>query len=94
MRLGYLFHEIANPIGIAGVILILIAYSLLQMGRMSQGNVAYSLLNVVGSLLILYSLYFYWNLASGIIEIAWLIISIYGLFKSLRLRKKRRENLN
>lgn len=87
MKLGYVFHEIANPIGIVGVVLVLIAYTLLQIDRMSQDSIAYSLLNVIGSVLILYSLCYYWNLASGIIEIAWLIISIYGLCKSIRLRK-------
>jgi len=36
-----------------------------------------------GALLILISLYFSFNLASFIIEIAWLLISIFGLFKAL-----------
>lgn len=87
MKLSYILYKIANPVGIVGVILILIAYLLLQLDRMSQDSVAYSMLNVVGSVLILYSLYFYWNLASGIIEIVWLIISIFGLFKAYRLRR-------
>lgn len=81
-----MFHNIANPVGIVGVILVLVAYFLLQIDKMSQDSVLYSLLNVVGSLLILYSLYYYWNLASGVIEFAWLAISIFGLIKSLRLR--------
>lgn len=87
--MGYLLHEIANPLGILGVALVLVAYLLLQMDRMSQDSVSYSMLNVIGSILILYSLYFYWNLASGIIEVAWLIISIYGLFKAYRLRGRK-----
>jgi len=88
MKLNYLFHEVANPVGIVGVIIILIAYLLLQLDRMSQDSVFYSLLNTIGSVLILYSLYFYWNLPSGIIEIAWLLISIFGLFKAFHLRRK------
>lgn len=89
MRLGYIFHEVSNTVGIIGVILVLIAYLLLQLDRLSQDAISYSLLNVIGSILILYSLYFYWNLASGVIEAAWLIISIYGLVKAVRLRRTR-----
>ncbi|MBS0351709.1 MAG: hypothetical protein JSR33_11105 [Proteobacteria bacterium] len=78
--------SMANLIGVLGVFFVLLAYMLLQMGRMKATWVSYSLLNTAGSFLILISLYFYWNLASGIIEIAWLIISLYGLLKSIYLR--------
>lgn len=77
-------HQQANLLGILGVILILIAYTLLQVGKMSAASVSYSLLNALGAALILISLYFYWNLASGVIEIAWLIISVYGLLMAIR----------
>jgi len=85
-KLGYILLEIANPIGIIGVILVLIAYMLLQVDKMSQDSVSYSVLNIIGSILILYSLFYYWNLSSFVVEISWLIISFYGLFKSIRLR--------
>ncbi len=85
--MDYFLHEIANPIGIVGVVLVLIAYLFLQLDRMSQDSVTYSMLNVIGSIFILYSLFFFWNLASGIIEVAWLIISIYGLIKAYRLKR-------
>lgn len=74
--------EEANILGIFGVFLVLLAYVFLQTGKMKAGWISYSLLNAVGSGLILISLYFYWNLASGVIEIAWFLISLYGLIKS------------
>ena len=83
MLFQFIQHS-ANFLGITGVILILIAYTLLQIGKMSAESVSYSLLNALGAVLILISLYFYWNLASGVIEIAWLIISTYGLVKAIR----------
>lgn len=86
MKLTYLLHEAANPIGIVGVVLVLVAYLLLQLDRLSQDSVSYSLLNTVGSIFILYSLFFFWNLASGVIEISWLVISLFGLVKSIYLR--------
>lgn len=75
-----------DVIGIIGVSFILISYLLLQIDRIEPKSVSYSLLNLVGAFLILISLYFTFNLASFIIEIAWLLISAYGLIKAIRLR--------
>lgn len=85
-----LLQELSNGLGVFGVLLVLLAYVLLQIDKMKAWWISYSLLNLVGSGLILISLYFYWNLASGIIEIAWFIISLYGLIKSSLLWKKNR----
>lgn len=80
-----------NAIGIIGVILVLAAYLLLQLDRLDQDSVIFSLMNLVGSFMILFSLYFTWNLASGVIEGAWFLISLFGLIKAFvyRSRKKR-----
>lgn len=75
-----------DGIGIFGVALILIAYALLQIEKIDPKSVTYSALNGAGALLILVSLYFAFNLASFIIEIAWLAISGFGLWKALRRR--------
>jgi membrane-bound ClpP family serine protease len=83
----------ANTLGVIGVILVLLAYVLLQIDKMKAAWVSYSLFNAVGSGLILISLYFYWNLASGIIEIAWFIISLYGLAKSIYKHYRHRLKL-
>ena len=77
-----------NAIGIIGVVLVLLAYFLLQINKLKQDSIIYSLLNLVGSFLILISLYFAWNLASGVIEIAWFLISIFGLIKAFFCYKK------
>ena len=81
MIINFLAAE-ANVLGVIGVFLVLLAYILLQTDKMKAGWISYSLLNALGSGLILISLYFYWNLASGVIEVAWFIISLYGLIKS------------
>lgn len=74
-------------LGILGVVLILAAYLALQLEKLSSKSVLYSSLNAMGAALILLSLYFSFNLASFIIEIAWLLISIFGLFKALSSRQ-------
>lgn len=80
---------LANPIGIIGVIIILIAYLLLSTGHWSAHGLKYQVLNFVGAWMILFSLYFYWNLSSVLIEIAWILISIYGMYKAVAMSKKK-----
>ncbi|EKD70740.1 MAG: putative membrane spanning protein [uncultured bacterium] len=72
---------IANPIGLLGVVLVLIAYFFLSTGRWMADSLYYQLYNLAGAVLILYSLYFHWNLSSVVIEIAWITISFIGLFR-------------
>lgn len=43
-------------IGLTGSLLIIIAYTLLQFGRMQSASLAYSVINLLGALCILYSL--------------------------------------
>ncbi len=71
-------------VGTLGVILILVAYFLLQTERLSGQNVGYSVVNLVGSLLITVSLVYDFNLSSFIIEMAWIAISLYGIMRARR----------
>lgn len=77
-----------DAIGILGVSFVLLSYGLLQIERIDPKSMLYSAMNLCGAVLILVSLYFSFNLASFIIEIAWLSISAYGLIKAWRLRGK------
>lgn len=74
-------------IGCIGTLIILIVYALLHLGKMEASSFAYSFWNVIGAILILSSLLFSWNLAAGLMEISWVIISLYGMLKALRPRK-------
>ncbi len=78
MWVDYVFYY-SNVIGVLGVILVLVAYLLLQLGKMCQHSFWFSFLNLLGSCFVLISLVYHWNLASVIIEIAWLAISAYGI---------------
>lgn len=78
-----LLHQYSNEIGLLGVVIVLFAYLMLQLGRMSARELRYSFTNLIGSVLILVSLYYHLNIASLVIEIAWLVISLYGVFKAL-----------
>jgi len=80
-----------DALGIAGVALILIAYAATQAGKVAVRDVRYSLANAIGALAIMVSLYFSFNLASFVIEVFWLLISIYGIWRALAERPHEEE---
>ena len=73
-------------IGIVGVSMILVGYFLLQSEKIDAKGLIYSLINLLGAVLILYSLFFNWNLPSVVIEVFWIIISVYGIYKYIQRR--------
>ena len=72
--------------GFIGVLLIVIAYLLLQLEKLPSSSPRYSVLNAAGALLIIVSLTFKFNLSAFIVEVFWLLISLFGLTKSLLSR--------
>jgi hypothetical protein len=76
-----------NYIGICGVFMVLFAYFSMQVGKMAHNSVIFSAMNLVGSAFIMVSLYFDVNIASVVIEIAWLLISMFGLYKAVLLKR-------
>lgn len=69
-----------NILGLFGVAFILVAYLLFQIEYL-KSIFWFSLYNMIGSLLILVSLYHEWNTPSVVVEIAWFFISLYGVLK-------------
>ena len=75
------WHDLA---GISGATMIVVAYALLQLERLSGRDLSYSLLNAVGAALILLSLAIDFNLSAFVIEAFWLVISLVGIGRCLR----------
>lgn len=75
---------LSDVIGMIGVVLVLLAYFFCQIEKLPSNSVLYSTANLIGSIFILFSLIFHWNLSSFCVEIAWLLISIMGTVKSVR----------
>jgi hypothetical protein len=73
--------------GFSGVLMIVIAYLLLQLDKLPSWSPSYSLLNAAGALLIILSLIFKFNWSAFIVEVFWFLISLFGLTKSLVSRK-------
>lgn len=72
------YYDVA---GTMGVILIVVTYFLLQTGKMRSNSLMYSVNNAVGAILILFSLYFEFNVSAFLIEFFWLLISIIGMVR-------------
>lgn len=82
----------SNVIGIAGVLMVLSAYFLLQINRLRSDRFFFSLCNLIGSVLILVSLCYHFNLASFVIEVAWLGISFFGVLRCI-IVSRRQSNM-
>lgn len=80
--------KLSDPVGITGVVLILIAYYYLSVGKWIADSMIFQSMNFLGAWFILFSLYFHWNTSSVLIEVAWIIISAVGMVRICWLKKK------
>ena len=69
-------HDIA---GVIGSVIVIVAYFATQVGWFAVNDPRFAWANLVGALLILFSLTMDWNLAAFIVEIFWFLISVFGL---------------
>ena len=74
-------------IGNVGVLLMVVAYLLLQLEKLSGSALSYLLLNAVGAVLVMISLMFRFNLSAFLMEAFWLLISLHGLAKPLLFKR-------
>ena len=79
-------EKLANIVGFIGAGLFLLAYFLLQYGKVTSDDVRYLYLNAAGAMGVIVSLFWFWNLPCFVVESAWLLISIHSLIR--RGRKK------
>ena len=73
-------------VGNVGVVLLMLAYLLLQLNKLESSGIAYSLLNAVGAFFIILSLWANFNLSAFVIEAFWVLISLVGIVRYLRLK--------
>jgi len=78
--------DIYQFIGFIGMIFIVYAYFLTQADKISHTSMKYQLLNLIGAILLIISLLVHFNLGSFLIEVFWIIITIYGTLKN-RIKK-------
>ena len=74
-------YTVFDFLGNIGVFFIITTYLALQTGRTTSTSMTYSVLNALGAVLILVSLYHDFNLSAFVIESFWLLISLYGMHR-------------
>lgn len=73
------------------MIIILVVYFMLQIERIDPLGLAYSVINLFGSIMIAVSLIYAFNFASFVIEICWTLISLIGVWRYIRQRREKAE---
>ena len=71
--------------GTVGVLLIIVAYGLLQLDKLRSSAVSFSLLNAAGAGLIIVSLLFNFNLSAFMMESFWFVLSLFGAVRRITL---------
>lgn len=79
--------DVANVVGLIGSALFVIAFAYSNMAR-SMNFVLFNALNLIGAILLLYSLSVHFNLAAAVLEIAWAIIAAFGLVKAITSKRQ------
>ena len=75
-------------IGSIGVAIVIFTYILLQTERIRSESLLYSVLNGLGAGLIVFSLFYSFNLSAFIVELLWVLISLYGIINYFFKNKK------
>ena len=74
-------------IGMLGTLMVLVAFFLLQAGRISGTGLVYQLLNLFGAGGVLVSVLGQFNVSVFFLELAWMLISVYGIARSFKARR-------
>ena len=84
-----LWHDWA---GFVGVVLVLLAFLLLQARKLHGNGLTFQLMNVFGALGVLLSLLFgSFNASAFVMEAAWMAIGIFGIVRSAQARRAGRS---
>jgi multidrug transporter EmrE-like cation transporter len=76
-------YGLLDFVGNIGVVLMMVAYLLLQLNKLNNGLV-YSVVNAVGASLVILSLLTNFNFSAFLMEAFWVLISIVGIVRHLR----------
>jgi hypothetical protein len=76
-------YSLLDFVGNVGVLVLMVAYLLLQLNKLNNG-LLYSALNAFGAGLIVISLLANFNLSAFLMEVFWVLISFVGIFRHLR----------
>ena len=79
--------DLANVIGLIGSALMVVAYAYSNMAK-TLNFVIFNAMNLIGALLLIWSLTVHFNLASMALEVVWAAIALLGLGNALKGKKQ------
>lgn len=79
--------DLANVIGLIGSALMVVAYAYSNMAK-TLNFVIFNAMNLIGALLLIWSLTVHFNLASMALEVVWAAIALLGLGNALKGKKR------
>lgn len=79
--------EITQYIGIAGAVTYLASYFLLQLNKIDGNGNFYAFLNMMAAVFVMISLTTHFNIGSMIIQVSFISLSIYAIFRSFWSRR-------
>lgn len=79
-------YGVMDLVGNVGVVMLMVTYLMLQLGKIKSADLAYSVLNAVGASLIVASLIVNFNLSAMLMEVFWVLISFIGIGRHFRLK--------
>ena len=79
--------DTADIVGIVGSVIFICAFAYANAAKVLD-KLWFNALNLLGAILLLYSLWFHFNFAAALLEAAWAAIALWGLVGALRARDK------
>ena len=79
-------YGLLDFLGNVGVVILMVAYLMLQLNKLRSQDLAYSLLNAIGASLIVLSLLVNFNLSALLMEVFWVLISFVDIYRYFRLK--------
>ncbi len=75
-------------VGVVGTAVYIFTYASLQLGKVDGNGLVYVLLNLTASSCVLFSLLYAFNLASALIQVSWVVISLAGILRKLMIPRR------
>ncbi len=74
----------ADLVGSIGTLIVTAAYFATQMRYLNSDDILFPVANLIGSFFMAYSLIYAFNIASALMELFWILISVAGIVNYLR----------
>ena len=83
-----MIFDAANIVGLVGSLIFIAAFAYANAAQQFD-KLWFNLANLIGAVLLLWSLSVHFNLAAFVLEVAWAVIAVIGLIGAVRQRRSK-----